>query len=515
MHDDHLTGKATLNAGATLLEYGVRAAVGLVVTPIVLGALGQSLFGVWEMLRRLATYLAAADGRPAEALRLVVANRLGTGTAAALRRSVGSAVYAWLLFLPLSGAVGVAIIWLAPSITGVPAELTVVVRLTSALLVVNFILATAAAIPQAAVQGANLGYAAIGWLACLHLLGGALVAGAVIFGTGIAGVAAAQIVASIVALVVFLALARRLLPRFGIRRPRPEELRPFLRLSTWTVAGDLIARLALASDVLILGALATSSAVASYVLTGYAATALVAILSVVLYAAAPGLGALIGDGQYDRARAVRDELMVLTWMAVTVAGATTLMWNRSFVTLWVGPEHYAGTTADLLIVVLMSQTVFIRADAYVINATLEIRDRVLAAALAAAVSLALAALLTPALHITGLCLGLAAGRLLQSAWHPVLVRRLLGGARRTAPLDVARRLVVTTIVFATFLQLGSRVDAQTWIEWLAGASGSVVLTLALAWGAGLGADGRRIIRRRVGIILSYGAGPLPLRRLPS
>jgi O-antigen/teichoic acid export membrane protein len=512
MHDDNLTGKATLNAGAALILYVVRVAISLIMIPILLGAMGRSVFGLWEMLIRLTTYLSAVDGRPAETLRVVVANRMGLGIDGDLRRSIGSAVCAWLLVLPLSGAAGIVMVWLAPTITGASPELYFVVRLTAALLVLNFIFATAMAIPQAVLQGANLDYAQMGWTAAMHVVGGALTIGAVYAGWGLAGVAGAQATASAAGLVAFVVLARRLLPQFGTSRPHAAELKPFLRLSTWTLAGDLIARLALASDVLILGALATSSAVASYVLTGYAASGLVAILSVLLLAATPGLGTLIGEGQYDRARAVRDELMVLAWVAATVAGATTLMWNRSFVGLWVGPAHYAGPGVDLLIAVLMFQTVLIRADAYVIDATLAVRSRVLVGALAAVVSIGLAALLTPAYHIAGLCLGLATGRLLQSVWHPVLVRRLLGGTARTAWPSVVRRLAVTATVFVVFARAGTMLEPRSWIEWIAGAGASVVLTLALAWGAGLGPDSRDLLKRRIGLMLSYAGAPLPSSR---
>ena len=75
-------------------------------------------------------------------------------------------------------------------------------------------------------------------------------------------------------------------------------------------------------------------------------------------------------------------------------GALVLLWNRSFIGLWVGPEHYAGLLVDLLIVAITVQTVFIRTDAYVIDATLRPRQRVLVSALAAVLSIGLSVLLT-------------------------------------------------------------------------------------------------------------------------
>jgi O-antigen/teichoic acid export membrane protein len=513
--DDHnLTGKATLNAGAALLAYAVRAMLGLLVVPVLLGAMGRSLFGTWEMLVRLATYLSAADGRPAEALRLVVANRIGTGGPADVRRSIGSSIYVWLLFLPLSCAAGAVMIWLAPSVLRTPAELNLIIRVTTALLVLNFLVTTVMAIPQAVLQGANLGYVQAGWLAAVHAVAAALMVAAIYSGLGMAGVAGAQVVASVIGLAVFVTLVRRLLPQFGVSRPRSGELRPFLRLSSWTLAGDVIAQLALASDVLILGALVGSAAVASYVITGYAATALVAVLSTLLLAAAPGLGAVIGHGDYRRARAIRDELVVLGWIVATAAGTTTVMWNRSFVTLWVGAEHHAGAQADLLIVVLMLQTVLIRADAYVIDATLDVRGRVLVGAAAAGAAIALAALLTPVYQITGLCIGFAAGRVLQSVGQPILVRRLLGAAPGARWPGAARRLAVSAVLLFAAARAGRAIDPGSWFEWAVGAALCTVLALALAWVAGLGTEGRRLLKRRIAVLRSSAAGLQPLPGLP-
>src|SRR2546430_12466829 len=70
-----LTARASLNGIAFALDLGVKTGVSLVLTPLLVDRLGAGLFGVWEMLGRLAGYLAAIGGRPAEALRLVVANR--------------------------------------------------------------------------------------------------------------------------------------------------------------------------------------------------------------------------------------------------------------------------------------------------------------------------------------------------------------------------------------------------------------------------------------------------------
>src|SRR5437762_14217746 len=93
-----LTRRASLNAVQSLLDYAARLGVGLIVTPLLVSRLGRDLFGVWEMLNRLIGYMSAADGRPTEALRLVIATKQTATDAMEHRRAVGSALVVWLLF---------------------------------------------------------------------------------------------------------------------------------------------------------------------------------------------------------------------------------------------------------------------------------------------------------------------------------------------------------------------------------------------------------------------------------
>src|SRR5216117_4565639 len=93
-----LTRRASLNGIAFALDLGVKTGVGLVLTPLLVDRLGAGLFGVWEMLGRLGGYLAAIGGRPAEALRVVVANRQAAADADAdHRRALGAALVVWLI----------------------------------------------------------------------------------------------------------------------------------------------------------------------------------------------------------------------------------------------------------------------------------------------------------------------------------------------------------------------------------------------------------------------------------
>jgi hypothetical protein len=271
-----------------------------------------------------------------------------------------------------------------------------------------------------------------------------------------------------------------------------------VNLSAWLSGGDLLAKLLLASDVLILGIVLSPAVVTTYVLTSFAPRAAVAIHGSAVGAAMPGLGGLIGEGQHERATLVRRELLVLTWLFVTTVGVTILLWNRSFVALWVGggPDHHAGGVVELLIVLIAAQTAFIRAEAYIIDAALQSWLRVVISAGAVVVTVAFAIVLTRAWGLPGLCLGVIVGRLTQTVAYPLLARRSVGDRGAVVASGLVRALVVSAVLFALALRYADRVTPLTWLGWAAGVAATVTVVSGLAFAAGLSGAARRMVVRR-------------------
>ena len=493
---DKLTQKASLNLIASLLDYFAKIAVSLLLTPILVAGLGRSLFGVWEMLSRLVGYMSVTDGRPTEALRLIVANQQAIDNPASKRRYMGSALAVWVLFLPILAAAGTILVWLSPTITKVSPESHATVRLTAALLVINFVLANFAALPESVLRGMNLGYKRMGLQAGLNLVGGVITAEAIYIGSGLAGIAMAQLVLTCVAGILFWYVVKKYVAWFGFARPTKSDLKQVLGLSIWNTAGNLIAKVHLASDVIILGVITSASTVTTYVLTGYAAQAVTGIVTLNFVAVTPGFGGLIGWKKYEKTAALRKEMMAMNWLLVTTIGSTILLWNRSFLHLWVGENYYAGSLANLLIVLVMAQTTFIRSDASLIDATLKLRKRVLVASLAALFSIVLSILLIPSLGIIGLCLGLLLGRLVQTASYPFLVNSCLGKSQQFRLSWVVRPGLVTVLCFACSSYLGMQLMARNWLEGSLFVAASIALILGISFAIGLSADSRESIIRR-------------------
>jgi hypothetical protein len=291
-------------------------------------------------------------------------------------------------------------------------------------------------------------------------------------------------------------LVHRQVPWFGAELPRRAEVGSLLGMSLWITLGDVVSKL-LASDVLVLGMVLSASAVTTYVLTGYAARLALNLHSLSAEAVMPGVAGVIGDQSFERAALLRRELLAVTSIFVSAVGSTILLWNRSFVHLWVGAENYAGAWTNLLIVLLAVQSAFIRCDAYLIDAALQPGRRVRVGIVAGVVALTLSLGLTHLAGMVGLCLGVLAGRGIQTIGYPLLVRDCLRHSPGLSMFWLARPLAVMGLLFIGATYLGQLVLVQHWLVWLVAVTATLILAFTIGLGLGLPASLRTSVTERM------------------
>ena len=224
---------------------------------------------------------------------------------------------------------------------------------------------------------------------------------------------------------------------------------------------------------------------------------MLSLVTITIGAVTPGLGGVIGQKNYEKAIKLCDEMRVTSWLFVTAAGSTILLWNRSFISLWVGARHYAGFWSNLLIVLVMAQLVFIRNNTYVIDLTLRMRRKVIVGTVSLALSVGLSAILIPPLGITGLCIGMLGGRLLLTIYYPMLVNSYLGNPQRRSLGRNLQRWLSMGILFVGSACLGGRLQSERWIEWVVGVVISFGLIFLIALLTGLKADERLPLLKRI------------------
>ena len=491
--DGSLTKKASLNSIAQALDYGARAITGLVTNPILLHHLGDVGFGNWQVLQRLIGHTNPAGGRPAEALKWFIANRQASDDTEDKRRTVGSAIAVWFIFLPILLPIGAAISWFAPIWMHVPPAGAWIIRAAGAVLIADIIVAGITNIPWAVMAGQNVAYKRMGLTASLEFVEGALLIVAAVLGWGLLGLAFATIAGTTVIGATYYWLTRIYVPWFGYARPDMQAVRRFLGLSWWFLVWNFVMKITMGGDIIVLGIAGSATAVTVYSLTRFIPITIMAGVTSLVFGMAPGLGGLIGAGDTRKAGRVRNETMASAWMMATVAGAGVLLWERSFLRLWVGERYYPGLTPTFLIVLMVVQLTLIRVDSNIIDLTLNLRRKVLIGVLSAGLSVTLAWVLITHFHlgITGVVLGFTIGRIPQSLAYPSMIGRILTIPASSQVKGLLRGTLATGALFAVAAVGGESIHVHTWIGLILGAGVSGVLLTVAAFFVGLSATQRR------------------------
>jgi O-antigen/teichoic acid export membrane protein len=497
--DGSLTKKASLNTLAYLLDFGARTIVALVVNPILVRGLGDVGFGNWQVLQRLVGHANPAGGRPGEALKWFVANRQSSTDLEDKRRAVGSAIAVWLMFAPILALVGGVLGWFAPIWLHVPSASYPMVRLAAAILVADLILSGVTSIPWAVVQGQNLGYKRLGMTTSLEFVGGGFLVIAVTLGGGLVGLALAGIATTLLSGALFLWIVRAYVPWFGVARPDLRAVGRFIRLSWWFLLWNLVTKVTMGADVIVIGIAGSAAEATTYTLARFVPLMITAVVSAPISGAMPGLGGVIGAGELRRGSRVRSETMSFAWLIAAVGGAGALIWERSFLTLWVGPQYYPGLGAVFLIVLMVMQLTLIRVDSNIIDLTLELRWKVILGLLAAGISVVLAWVLvsTFGLGIGGLVAGFMIGRTVQSIAYPVIIGRVLSIPVQAQLKGMIRPGLTTAFLFALAAALSTVVTASSWVELVLAAGASTVAVFSFTFFLGVPRGQRRQLWDRV------------------
>jgi O-antigen/teichoic acid export membrane protein len=198
--------------------YAVSIVSGLVVTPVVLHAIGDVEFGIWSFIGSITIYLSVLDFGVGPSIVRFGARARGAGDPEETSRlaSVGLTLYAAIAVLSIPA--GLAIAWLVPALVDTPDDVVWEARIATLLVVASLVarfplgLFTNLLVAQQRWDVQNLGNA------ISIALYAALVVVLVPLGGGLVLLGALTLVATLVRLVIPLRWLRRELPGLRLRR---------------------------------------------------------------------------------------------------------------------------------------------------------------------------------------------------------------------------------------------------------------------------------------------------------
>lgn len=420
-----------LNAISLYANAIVSALIGIFANPLLISALGPVNFGIWKTLIRIFDIAGTLDGRSAQALKWVVAHGDQSDSNEAKRQKLSSALVVWLIWLPLLSSIVVCCVTFIPYfVTGIEDSNLAIVKVAACLFGMNAVFMGLLTLPDAVLVGSGQGYRS--YLVTTVSLIGSNVAMVYVAqsGYGLIGIAATGLAFQMGSGLFVGVVACRYVGWFGLKRPSIIQIRDFLKFSSLTTLWAAVQLLLLSLDILLIGFLLGPSAVSGYVFTGYVAQFSLSVAMMTGSAIAPRLGADVGAGNRPDAIALYSQARRYLYCILTVSSAGIAVFNETFVSLWVGPELYAGDAANLALLLMIVQLALIRYDAQVLDVGLKIGQKVIFGALSSALSILLAVLmfnLSQEIYI--ILFGIIFGRIPLNYLYPAAVRQLLPGAQ--------------------------------------------------------------------------------------
>ncbi|HEX6428545.1 MAG TPA: oligosaccharide flippase family protein, partial [Niastella sp.] len=285
------------------------------------------------------------------------------------------------------------------------------IRITCCLLVFSVLVFKFFELFEAILRGMNLSFKRMGFRAGIVIIGGGLKVLALTMGYGLIGLAVVHLIDSLLIGLSYYVVMKRNVEWFGFGKPKRSNVFRFGKLSIWYLADAGANVVNTNSDKLLLGIVMGPVTVAYYTLTKFVPVALEGLINRLVLGTMPGIGKLLGLKEYDKINEVRKKINNVTLMLTTAFGATIIIFNHSFLNAWVGKEHFAGHLANVLIMVAAIQDTFVKNDACIISATLDIKRKVFLALISGVLFAGLGIILVNQLGIAGLCLSLIISRL--------------------------------------------------------------------------------------------------------
>jgi len=407
---ENLKQYAYLNTLTSLIDFAGAQLTGLIVSPFIVGGLGSSMYGIWQMLGQLTGYSKIADARATQVLKWTIAKKKNVADDTELQSDLTSAFIVTMISMPIVLILGGVISWYAPIITKAALQHYNLIRIACSFLILSLVIARVFDIYECVLRGMNLSFKRLGLRTMIIVLGGALKVGAIVLGYGLVGLSLVQIIITLVTGVTIYYVVKRNVPWLRFGKTNYKKVVSFTKLSGWNMANTTVVTLLSQSDKILLGVIAGPILVSSYSLTLFLPLAMEGIVFNIIVGAIPGVGSLIGMKEYQRVYKAWRSINDLVLIIAISAGVTIILFNQSFLNIWVGENHFAGTLANALILLVVIQELFIKQDGYIITATLELKKKVIITLITVLISVALGLLLIKNYGVIGLCISLFAGR---------------------------------------------------------------------------------------------------------
>jgi O-antigen/teichoic acid export membrane protein len=443
------------------------------------------MFGIWQILTQVTGYAKLADTRATQVLKWDISHKRDIASPEELRSDVTTAMVVTIFILPIILIIGGVISWYAPYITQAPAAYFNLIRITCSLLIFSLVVSRVFDLFESVLAGMNLGYKRMGFRAGIVVVGGALKVLVITQGYGLVGLSLVQVLISFILGISFYFIVKKHIGWFGFGKTNKGKIITYGKLSGWLMAFTGAKMFLMSSDKIMLGYLIGPLLVSRYALTMFTSVAIQGIIINVISGITPGIGGLFGNQEFEKVKKVRDLILNLTWLFAVTTGVTVLLFNESFIHLWVGKAHYAGLEENLLILVVSIQSIFFQIDSFIINVTLDMKLKFLLTAFASLLTIGMAYFLVGHYQIVGLCISLLVGRSILTIGYPIILKKRMQDSSSLLPAKMFQPLLVAGFFLLLSAYMAQWITITNWFLLAAAIFLTLIITSGLYWFTGL------------------------------
>jgi O-antigen/teichoic acid export membrane protein len=489
--------RAYLNSITSVLDSTVKQLTGFFVSPFIVRGLGDSLYGVYHILLDTTSYANMADIRTSQVLKWTIAQKRDILPDEELRSEFTTGMVLTLFLIPIVLLIGGVISWYAPVITNVDEEYYEIVRIASLLMIFSVVMTKLMDLFESVLRGMNLGFKGMGVRSGLLISGGLMKIFAILQGYGLIGLSVVQVLIGILTGGIFYWLVKRNVPWFGLGKTNKSKVLSYSKLSGWFMATMLANMLLFHSEKILLGIIIGPELVTIYVLTLFTSTAMKSMVDAVISGIVPGIGNFFGKGEFDKILKSKKIIHSLIWWCTFAIGTSILLYNQSFLLLWVGEDKYAGNFENLLIALIAIQYIFFSTSGNFINVTLDLKTKVLLIGLAAIITIGLAFVLVKPFGILGMCISILLGRLVLTIGFPRFLKKKINDTTSILTTDNIRPLIVTLGALFLAAMIQDQISVESWILLFTYGALTTLVLAALFWIIGLNYRQKLLLKQTI------------------
>lgn len=397
-----------------------------VLTPIILGFLGTTLYGIFVIVNKTNNFLSIVDIRPTAILRLKLAHDQLSTNIENKRKYIGASYVISLLFLPLFVIGGLILAYYTPSLFHIENEYIEDSRYAIVLLSLFMSINGFLGVPEATLRGNNLEYKGY-FIEPIRIL---LFAGSTIIllylGWGILSVVFAIFIGSFFSYISRLILCRYYLKEYKASKPTSFHVKYFFNKGGWYMVSSILMQIINNFDVILIGILMTPEAVTLFAITKAIVFRLVEALETLISSATSSIGEIVGSKDQLKMNQARLGIMDLVIPLSLLVASYFYMFNEPLISYWTNSSVYAGNTVNAIICLSAVFLMLTSSEEVFVLSSLNFKKKSVCLFISAIIAVITSVILNYPLGLIGNAIGILFGRMSLFFFYHRLTNQLIG-----------------------------------------------------------------------------------------